>query len=357
MHEDLLCKLGETGEPASRQRAIDEACKGGKEFRLCDVSLAGFDLSGLILVHVPMERTILRGASCRGTRFSRLFDCVLDDADATDSFLPHLHNCRLTHACLRGADIGGRVFGCNFTGAKLCFAQIGPVLPDHRAECGDNRFDDADLHGVDAAGGRLPHSSFIGARLTHARLSRADLSGCDLRSANLTGANITRTCFVDAATTDAVFDECTMTKDQVEELRGACPRQINRPKIVSHVAGLQTARLEKELQAIRDYRIDWHFRPVLPHCGQRIMITNRLSSGELRGYAFQVDSGTFIRMYPMEEEPCALPLLLLDIAADYANWEMDGESVAVRLNPPGIETRILGLLRGILIELFAGIKG
>lgn len=314
-----------------------------------------------------MEQVDLRGANCRQARFSELKNCVLDNVDATGSSFTLLDGCRLTHANLTGSSIGGRSSGCDFSHAILRSARLGYRMLAYVKDYARNCFDDADLSGVDAAGAYLPHTSFQRARIAGARLSRADLSHCDLRNADATGANLVRTRLTGVVTSCTLLEGSIVSPEDAKALGAADPGSTPHFVLARGAPMPLIADMTRELNQSSEYRIDWQFYSTASRPGQSILISQTTIEDGPRGYSFDLDNQEFIRMYPMDEAPNSLLSILPDLAADYADWRPNIQSLRIqcgRSTRPGRRNpRRLGrnqryrtarrILNELLNELFA----
>jgi len=350
--EELLSLLRESGDSGERQRAIDEARGTDGKIELRGVRLQGCDLSHLDLFRVDMEQVDLRGVTCHHMRFGGLVDCCLDGVQGAHCDLGVPQRCSFRRAVLAHVETGGRLSGCDFTDAIARFMQINPVLHRHRSSPFNNCFENADLHGLDAAAAYLTGTFFRNARLTDARLSRADLSGCDLQGTDLTGANLVKANLTRANAAGAVLNGCVLAPEQEDMVRTQCPEQSNNLTIVSHAIGPRLQEFMSVLETLPRYRFDWRFLPKGKWKSQKIMITSGERPVDLHGHAFHTRSRGYIRMYPMDEGPNTLPFILLSIATDYADWRIDSRNIAAELPDSPAAERAIELLRPALAELF-----
>lgn len=347
----LLHQLSISTSVEERQLAVDAACAEPGGCELIGVSLSGCDLSGLRLSRVKMGRVNLQGSNCTNVTFPAMIDCTFDDACAERTSFSRLENCRFRGAVLTSAVFVGKLTNCDFSGSRLRHARIGAIPAEEQFGNAGNNFTQADLSTIDATGACLWSSNFRSAYLKCARLSRAILSRCDFRCARCIGANLLRARLEDISADEAIFDESLMLPEQARTIRLSCPLGARAIQVVLFSESPSLSVLAQELMSIREFKLTWQMCRRDGKASEKLMVTNRLSSGELRGYAFDADSGELIRMYPLEG-PARFIQIMLDIAADYAGWRVVGEEVEVESVAQARRNSLLGRFREAVKEVF-----
>jgi uncharacterized protein YjbI with pentapeptide repeats len=158
---------------------------------LSHANLAGADLSGARLDRTVIIGTDFSGANLSGASLLRpaafsTFEVRRDEAP------------RFAGANLSGARLFGRFGKCDWRGANLAAAQLGPgrggqqMLPMlSRTDLAGCNLAGANLAGADLIGASLAFTDLTGANLSDANLAGADLSRANMTGADVTGANLT----------------------------------------------------------------------------------------------------------------------------------------------------------------------
>ncbi len=351
MGNQIETTLNKQSTLEERQRAIDMACATRSGRALEGLSLPGCDLSGLRMIHLEMREVDLRGVVCRDVSFPALTDCILDGVDATRARFSRLERCQLRGARLDGAQIGGRMTECDFSSSTLVGARISGLPLGESQDCRGNSFRNADLRSIDGTGAFLSGACFRGAVLRDGRLSRANLSNCDFQDADLAGANLIRATLEGATWTGARLDGCVMTSEQWERLRIARPDAVINVRTISPENGLAISEVEGCLASIEGFNLTWILHSPGKPASEKLMLTNQLTSGALCGYAFEADSGEFIRIHPLGGT-ATLQSIVLDLLADYPNWTLVPSDVKLEVNGQTAGSGLQATVAGALENLF-----
>lgn len=346
----VLQQLKVARSATERQNVIDEA-SSSQSMRILDgIALAGLDISGLNLSKLQISRVDFRHTICRTVSFPSLEDCIFEGVDACDSTFVRIERCNFRSARLFAARLKGQIVDCDFSEANIScgwFASMGEI----QDWTSGNRFDGADLQGLDAAGAAFEGTSFVDAKLTSARLSRANLSRCELNRVDFSRCNLMDCILTGAKMEDANFEQSYMTAEQERILKNLHPINTTNVIVRAHVDGPKTDTLVQALSSIGKFQLEWSFGSVLNTRPEKIMLTNRLTSGELCGYAFDAKSSDFLRIYTLQKHN-SLKQILRAISADYVNWVVDSKSVKVLTDSNDASDRFASMALGMFDELF-----
>lgn len=349
----LLDKLGAIADRRRRQEIIDLAATHATERTIANTSLDGQDLSGLYLAELDIIDVDFRGAICRGVSFPPLIRCILDSVNAMGASFTTLEDCRLRSARLSGAYLGPLMTDCDFSDSNLEFARVGQCLKEQESDYRGNTFERANLHAFDGAGTYLAGTHFAGARLTNARLSRADLTRCDFRDADLSGANLVDAHFMDSDARGAVFDKCVVAPRLRKELQAGYPQTTKTLRDAEFKPSPRVLDLERELEGLPEYSLRWDCGHAATARMEKLGLTkDEIAAGTgAGGVSFRSDD-VCLRTYS-SVGPHVVTAVFLDMAADYANWQIDLESTRVRIKDRQRAARVEKLLREVLTELFS----